>query len=307
MAPLVSIVLPTRNGIATLPSLLDSIARQRVDFPFEIVAVDSSSTDGSRELLHKRADTLVCIGPNAFDHGLTRNLGIEHSTGPLVVLMVQDAVPASSSWLDDLTRPLRTDETIAGTFARQLPRPDASGITRYYLSRWLASSETPRTVAVSSRDDFERLPGVDRFDRCIFDNVCSCIRRTIWQELPFRSTPIAEDVEWAKEVLLAGYRLQYVPSAAVVHSHDRPARYEFDRTYILHRRLYELFGVRTIPTVPHLARAIVSSIALHMKEEPRGASRKRRALALAFAWPIGQYLGGLSAARGWKRFTTARV
>jgi len=40
--PRVSIVLPTRNGAATLPAVLDAIARQRVDFPFEVVAVDSS-------------------------------------------------------------------------------------------------------------------------------------------------------------------------------------------------------------------------------------------------------------------------
>ena len=66
---------------------------------------------------------------------------------------------------------------------------------------------------------------------------------------------MAEDIAWARDVLLAGYRLAYVPAATVVHSHDRPAREEFTRTYLLHRRLYELFGLRTIPTLAHLARA----------------------------------------------------
>lgn len=305
--PLVSIVLPTRNGMATLPAVLDSIARQRVDFPVEIVAVDSSSTDGTRELLHKRADTLICISAGAFNHGLTRNLGVERAAGRLVVLMVQDAVPASPVWLAALTKPLLADETLAGTFARQLPRPEASRITKYYLARWAAASDTPRTVAVSGKEEFERLQGVDRLERCIFDNVCSCIRRSIWEQHPFRATPIAEDIEWAKEVLLAGYRLAYVPAAEVIHSHDRSARYEFARTCVLHHRLYELFGVRTIPTVPDLARAIASSMALHLKQEPRSAFRKGRAIALAVAWPAGQYLGGLAASRGWKPFRSAGV
>src|SRR5256885_445805 len=83
--------------------------------------------------------------------------------------------------------------------------------------------------------------------------------RSIWERPPFGSTPIAEDLEWAREVLLAGHRLAYVPRAVVVHSHDRSARYELARTYLLHRRLFELFQLRTIPDVPSLARAVAAS------------------------------------------------
>jgi hypothetical protein len=78
----------------------------------------------------------------------------------------------------------------------------------------------------------------------------------------------------------------------VIHSHDRPARYEFARTHALHRRLYELFRLRTIPTIPSLARAIASSLSVHLRRQ-----RDARAIALAFAWPLGQYLGALSAVR----------
>ena len=95
--------------------------------------------------------------------------------------------------------------------------------------------------------------------------------------------------------MLAGYRLAYVPAAAVVHSHERSARYEFRRTYLLHRRLSELFGLRTIPSLPALARAIVSSLALHLRLI--GGDGILRAIMLAFAWPLGQYLGARSAVR----------
>jgi hypothetical protein len=64
---------------------------------------------------------------------------------------------------------------------------------------------------------------------------------------------------------------------------------------VLHRRLYELFRLRTIPTLPLLARAVASSVAVHWRLETSA-----RAIALAFAWPLGQYLGALSAVRGWK-------
>ncbi|MBI3493615.1 MAG: hypothetical protein HY047_17835, partial [Acidobacteria bacterium] len=127
-------------------------------------------------------------------------------------------------------------------------------------------------------------------------------RRSIWRRQPFARTPIGEDIEWARAVLLAGYRLAYVPAAAVIHSHDRPARYEFARTYVLHRRLYELFRLRTIPTLPLLARAIASTLAAHLR-----CQRNGRAIALACAWPLGQYLGALSAVKGWKPLRSGTV
>ena len=291
-APLVSIVVPTRNGAATLPALLDAIAGQRVAWPFEVVAVDSGSTDGTAELLRDRVDRVITIAPHEFDHGLTRNLGIEQARGELVVLMVQDAVPASDTWLAALAGPFAADATLAGVYARQLPHPGASAIARHYLAQWAASSNVARTEEVASAGEFARLDPMAKLARCTFDNVCSCIRRPVWARHPFRSTPIAEELEWSREVLLAGYRLAFVPAAAVFHSHDRPARDELARTRQLHRRLYELFGVRTIPTLPLLARAMASSLRLHLRCE-----RSLRALTLAIAWPAGQYLGARSAAR----------
>jgi rhamnosyltransferase len=295
-APRVSIVLPTRNGAATLPAVLDAISRQRADFPFEVIAVDSSSTDGTADLLRRRVDRLIGIAANAFDHGQTRNLGIEQAGGELVVLLVQDALPASDSWLTALTAPFLADDRLAGTFARQVPRPGAGAIARDYLDRWIASSAVARTASVAGRAELEALEPMAQLQRCAFDNVCSCVRRSVWAEHPFKKTPIGEDIEWARDVLIAGYRLAYVPAAEVIHSHDRPARDEFVRTFVLHRRLYELFRLRTIPTLPLLSRAIASSLDLHWRRQPFSG----RGVALAFAWPMGQYFGALSAVKGWK-------
>jgi glycosyltransferase involved in cell wall biosynthesis len=293
-APGVSIVMPTRNGAATLPAVLDAIGRQQIDGPIEVIAVDSGSTDGSVDLLTARVDRVIAIAPDAFDHGATRNVGVEAAGADLVVLLVQDAVPANERWLASLVAPLAADAAVAGTFARQIPRTDASPIARHYLASWIGASEAPRTVKIASEAAFDALSPSERLRCCTFDNVCSCIRRSVWQRHPFRPTAIAEDVEWAREVLLAGHTLAYVPDAVVVHSHDRSARYEFMRTFLLHRRLFELFGLRTVPTLPSLARAVASSAGVHLRRD-----RSARALALAVAWPLGQYLGGLSAVRGW--------
>jgi rhamnosyltransferase len=293
----VSIVVPTRNGAATLPALLDGIAAQTVDAHVEVVAVDSGSTDGTADLLRGRVDRFLAIPPRAFDHGATRNAGVAAASGDLVVLLVQDAVPADERWLAALIAPLRDDRTIAGAFARQRARPDACALTRRYLSNWIAAGDAPRVAAIDGTAEFARLSPRERLDRCAFDNVCSCIRRSVWRAHPFRPAPIAEDLEWARDVLVAGHRLAFVPAAVVVHSHERDVRYEFDRTLQVHRRLRDLFGLRTIETLPALGRAVASSAALHLRcRREDGRPSLARALGLAVAWPLAQYLGGRSPA-----------
>jgi rhamnosyltransferase len=254
----------------------------------------------------------VSIAANDFDHGRTRNLGIERSTGRFVVLMVQDALPASDGWLAALVAPLLQDHRIAGSYARQQPTPDASAITRYYAARALASSDKPRVMAID-RATYATLHPMERLDVCTFDNVSSCIRRSVWQSHQFKPTAIGEDLEWARDVLLAGHRLAFAPDAVVIHSHDRSASYELARTYVLHHVLFRLFGVRTIPTLGRLARAVGSSIVLHLKSISLGPAGRRgvreccRTLGLAVVWPLGQYLGALTAARGWKLRRWKRV
>jgi rhamnosyltransferase len=302
--PLVSIVVPTFNGAATLPALLEAVRAQRTDFGFELVAIDSGSTDGTLALLEAAADRVLRIPPGTFDHGATRNQAIAAGGGEFAALLVQDAVPASPDWLSRLVAPLRDDPGLAGAYARQIPRPDASPLTRHYLAGWAATGTTPRVATLAGPAELESLSPLDRYLRCVFDNVSSVVRRSVWERHPFPATPIAEDAEWARNVLLAGHRLAYVPEAAVVHSHERSARYELWRTYLVHQRLRALFGLRLVPTPLHLLAAVARSAASHLRcvagEGPLVSRQGARAVALAVAFPLGQYLGALSADTGWR-------
>ena len=68
--------------------------------------------------------------------------------------------------------------------------------------------------------------------------------------------------------------------------------------------LFHLFGVRTIPRRRDLVLAVLTTLRLHVVCEWRahaagaGTAGWARALGLAVAWPLGQYLGGRSAALG---------
>lgn len=298
----VSVTLLTRNGVQTLPAVLDAIAGQDTGHDVELVAVDSGSTDGSAEMLEGRADKFLSIDPKTFNHGATRNLAIELGSGDAAVLLVQDAVPASPSWLNSLTAPLEDNRRLAATYARQLPRPDAAALTRWNLARWSATEAEARVTQFESPNDLLEMTPMDQLRSCTFDNVCSCVRRSVWQDLPFQTTPIAEDLSWAKDVLLAGHGIAYQPAAQVYHSHERSLGYELDRTTAVHHRLFDLFGVRTIPGPGSLFRSIVTTINEHLQvvandPGPKHPGDFARAVGLAVVWPLGQYLGGRAALR----------
>jgi rhamnosyltransferase len=298
----VSVVIPTRNGGARLRELLDMLGRQDGDHEIELIAVDSGSTDGTIELLRQRHAQVVTLATGAFNHGTSRNEGLARARGAFAILVVQDAVPQSTRWLSALLQPLLNEPAVAGAFARQQPWPDASRLTRHYLAQWVATAAEPRTVGPLTAGQFAAMSPAERHLACAFDNVCSCVRVAVWRERPFQPTPIAEDLEWARDVLLAGHKLAYAPEAVVWHSHDRASSYELQRAYLVHQRLQALFGLSTIPSIGSLVRAVGSTLPLHLRAcaaEPHGRVRAlARGAALAVAMPVGQYLGARAAREG---------
>jgi rhamnosyltransferase len=297
----VAVVIPTLNAGRDFDAVLAAI-RDRSGCEPKIIAIDSGSTDGTIGRLQRAGATILSVGSDGFNHGATRNQALAQADGEFAVLMVQDALPLSEGWLSELLEPLLADPGTAGTFARQQPAANASRVTAYYLDGWVASQDLPRTSGPLTRELFAAMSPAERHRTCAFDNVCSCIRLSVWRDHPFPSTSIAEDLEWARDVLLAGHTLTYVPQCVVRHSHERSARYELQRAYLVHQRLETLFGLTTIPTLGSLVRSIATTVPHNTRlaaREPAGRARAMlRAAALGVAQPFGQYLGARAARDG---------
>lgn len=307
----IPIVIPTRNAGSQISAVLDAIAAQDGPFQPEVIAIDSGSSDGTLERLQRYGAQILSVSPGAFNHGETRNEALKHARGDVAVLLVQDAVPASRRWLSTLVEPLLRDSSIAGTFARQIPDTRASRLTAHYLSHWVATQKAGRIVGPLTANAFARMSPSERHAVCAFDNVCSCIRLSVWKAHPFAATPIAEDLQWARDVLFAGHRLAYVPDAVVRHSHERSIAYELQRTYLVHQRLEAIFGLVTVPTIGSLLRAIAATIPANARIAAQEPSRRVRAVlrgtALGVAQPLGQYLGARSSRHGRELLRTGRI
>jgi rhamnosyltransferase len=293
---LVSIVIPVLNGGRVLKEALTVIRSQEGDFSLEVLCLDSGSSDGSREACAHLGARVVDVPPGTFNHGATRNQGIALSRGEFVVLLVQDAVPVGTAWLATLLHNF-SEADVAGVYCRQAPRPDADVLTRRQLANWVAGKHQRVAQRLDGRS-WEALTPWQRLELCTFDDVCACLRRIVWERIPYTPTYFGEDVEWGKQVIQAGYTLVYEPEAAVVHSHARSAWYEYKRTYLCHRRLYSLFGIRTIPTWPAawvcVLRGILKDAAfvwLWEKDFRRRFSLLARVPLLTCAAVFGQYRG----------------
>ncbi|MFQ5353526.1 MAG: glycosyltransferase family 2 protein [Thermodesulfobacteriota bacterium] len=303
----VSIVIPSFNGGALLDECLEAIFSQETELSFEVLVIDSGSTDGTVERLKRFSHPLrlVEIAPEKFNHGLTRNRGIELAKGEFVVLMTQDAVPADNRWLDALINPFYEDPRVAGVYARQLPRSGANVLTKRHLEAWLTGRTKRHVSYISSRDEYENMRPMEKYFLCNFDDVCSAIRKSVWEKIPYVKTDFGEDLVWSKKALLAGFKIVYEPGARVVHSHSRSLGYEYRRTRLCHRRLHEIFGVRTVPTWTRLVRYACKSmgrdVVYLLMEEPSAPGKIFLILRAPFASFLNlyaQYRGALDAVRG---------
>ena len=117
----ISIIIPTLNAEHEIEALLIALDCQSIQ-PNEILVVDSASEDKTIELVqkHKRV-RLLEIDRQDFNHGTTRDMALNESSGDFVCFLTQDAVPVSDDYLKRLVAPMVEDSNIALVSGRQLP------------------------------------------------------------------------------------------------------------------------------------------------------------------------------------------
>ncbi len=209
-APDVTILIRARNEEKLLPRCLAMIFRQETTFSYEILLIDSGSTDRTVEIARQFAGvTIRAIDPAAFNYGATLNDGVRLSRGRYVIALSAHCVPVDVYWLQRLLEPLEREPVVGGSFSRQLPWPDCELVERLFLQK------------VFTTDDFLLTKADENPFQILYSNASSCFRRELARTIPFRALPWAEDRVWAQAVLRAGYAIAYASRSQVYHSHQR--------------------------------------------------------------------------------------
>jgi rhamnosyltransferase len=270
-SPLISIVIPVKNGAPWLEKLFQAILRQTLAARTEIIVVDSGSTDESLAIVSRYPVRLLSIDPASFNHGLTRNLGAEAANGEFVVMTVQDALPADVRWLEKLLAGFE-DEKVAGVCGQQIvPHDPATNPVQWFRP---ISAAGHFTYSFPDPASFLSLPPDTRRSVCGWDDVNAMYRRNVLRKLPFRKTTFGEDAQWAMDALLQGYTIVYNYEARVYHYHHEDPGFCFKRTFTELYLSYRMFGAK--PAEKSWLRPMLSATRLLMKEKGIGPLKKFR-------------------------------
>ena len=200
--PLVSIIIRSFNEGWALRDTLPALRAQ--DYTnWELIAIDSGSTDGSVELLDRMAPRhLIRLAPEEYNPGRVLNRGMALARSHLGIFLNADATPQGPNWLRPLVAGL-SKPGVAAVFGRQVPRPDCCAAFSH---------------------DYERCFGPERESAGwphFFSMASSGIRKDIWLERGFNERlQYSEDDEYTRWCVARGYRIVYEPDSLVMHSHN---------------------------------------------------------------------------------------
>lgn len=257
-----SVVIPTLNAGPIFARVLEAIASQRAPWPFEILIIDSGSTDGTLETAAKYPDVRVhTIDKSDFNHGATRNLGAEMTSGDYIAYLTHDAMPYNDRWLYNLVTSLERRPNAAGAFGKHLAYPDASAFTKRDLNNHFEMlSGLP--LALSKDTDKKRWKKQDpQWQQALhfYSDNNSCMRREVFEKIPYRTVVFGEDQLWAWDIIQAGYEKVYAPQAAVFHSHDYDPDENFERCQIESAFFKHFFGYELVKGTDNLEKMIESA------------------------------------------------
>jgi rhamnosyltransferase len=203
---LASVVIRAKNEARYIGEVLEAVFGQVGADPFDVIIVDSGSTDGTLEIIREFPVRLIQIPPESFTYGRALNVGIAEASGDFVASLSAHSTPVDASWLTALIGPMRNPR-VAGVVGRQVPRANVTFLELLGMRMTGLTGLRPEL-----RDHNPR-----------FSNANGCFRRSLWERVPFdEKVAGAEDFAWARTMQALGYYIAYEPSAAVYHSHGEP-------------------------------------------------------------------------------------
>lgn len=224
MQPSVTVIIPVKNGAATIHACLQSLRSQTIGDQLQIIVADSASTDGTLDGLEQYNVKVVHIEPGTFNHGLTRNACLQYATSEFVYFTVQDAALSTENELAKMLAHF-SNPAVAGVTGNQGAPHDLDKNPVAWYSP--VNQPVVHQFQFDNPAAFDALTPAEKYICCGWDNVNAMYRKSVLQQHPFSETLFAEDIIWAKKVLRLGHTLIIDTSVVTWHYHYRTYAYQF--------------------------------------------------------------------------------
>jgi len=238
--PKVSVIMRSKNSDWVIAQALSGLYSQTYQ-EFELIVVDSGSTDRTLEIVEHYPCKLIQIEAKSYYPGSVLNMAIEKANGEIIVFQNSDGIPLSPHTLERLVRAF-DDENVDAALTRQIPRPEAFDWVRQdYAISFPDAEETPNWIRLS-------LP-------------MAAIRKKIWEKHHFYTDAWAsEDTEWGEWAVKNGYKIKYVKDAIIMHSHNYNLKQIYGRKFVEGEADTFIYGKK-----PSIFRMIVNFVKLGLR------------------------------------------
>jgi len=229
-----SIIILNYNHKNLLKNCLKSLKEADIKLDYEIIITDNNSNDGSQEFLPQlkieNPSIKIILNKKNIGYAQANNQAIKLAKGKYVLILNPDVVVLPNA-IEQLVEYLEKNEKV-GIVGPQLLNPDKTVQNSCY--------HFPKLITPAVRRTFlGKLPGfkkeLARYLMLDFDHqqirevdwligACLMIRKDVLKEVGYfdeRYFLYFEDVDFAKKVWQAGYKVVYFPKAQMIHLHRR--------------------------------------------------------------------------------------
>jgi len=210
--PRVTVIMRSKNSDWVIAQALAALYSQTYK-DFELLVVDSGSTDRTLEIVKQYPCRLIQIEAKAYYPGSVLNMAIEQTEADIIIFQNSDGVPLSPHTLQRLVS-VFDDAAIDAALTRQIPRPEAfDWVRRDYRLSFPDVAQTPDWIRLS-------LP-------------MAAMRKSAWEKHHFYEDAWAsEDTEWGEWAVQNGMKIKYVPDAIIMHSHNYTLKQIYGRKFV---------------------------------------------------------------------------
>jgi rhamnosyltransferase len=205
-----SIIIRTRNEEKWLSECLNRLRRQTYR-DFEILIIDSGSSDRTLDIAKRHATRILSIPSEDFSYPYASNFGCRHAQGKkYFVFLSGHSLPLTDTWLEDGLSHF-SDKKVAGVYGNVQALPGSG------LWEWIFFNPVPIFIRKKLGITIRKTAS----DMGVLGCTNAIIRIDLWKQHSFdeRYGNGGEDTAWADYWLKRGYVIINDARFSVAHSH----------------------------------------------------------------------------------------